>query len=170
MTQQPPTRVLFVCLGNICRSPLAEAIFLKMIEDRAIADRFIVDSCGTGGWHEGQHADPRSIHVGAKYGVPVHSIARQFRDTDIDAHDLVIAMDKSNEYNLVKLGVDPAIIRRMRSFDPTTPEGPDVPDPYYGGDDGFDKVYEMLVRSCEGMLSTLFRDPTSTVPDPRSRP
>jgi protein-tyrosine phosphatase len=153
MTQ--PTRVLFVCLGNICRSPLAEAIFLHMIDERGVVNRFIVDSCGTGGWHEGNPADPRSIQVGAKNGISVDSIARQFRDTDIDGFDLVIAMDRSNEKNLIKLGVDPERIRRMRSFDPDTPNGPDVPDPYYGGDDGFDKVYEMLVRSCQGLIDAI---------------
>jgi len=150
-----PTRVLFVCLGNICRSPLAEAIFNHMISERGISNRFIVDSCGTGGWHEGNPADPRSIQVGAKNGISVDSIARQFMDSDIKGHDLVLAMDRSNERNLVKLGVDPELIRRMRSYDPSTPDGPDVPDPYYGGDDGFDKVYEMLVRSCEGILNSL---------------
>lgn len=152
MTQ--PTRVLFVCLGNICRSPLAEAIFLSLIEQQGIAGRFLVDSCGTGGWHEGNPADPRSIQVGAKHGISVDSIARQFCHSDIDGFDIVIAMDKSNEKNLIKLGVDPKIIRRMRSFDPSTPNGPDVPDPYYGGDDGFDKVYEMLVRSCQGLADS----------------
>ncbi|MCA9302996.1 MAG: low molecular weight phosphotyrosine protein phosphatase [Phycisphaerales bacterium] len=148
------TRVLFVCLGNICRSPLAEAIFIHMINERGIANRFIVDSCGTGGWHEGNPADPRSIQVGVKNGIRVESIARQFRDTDIEGHDLLLAMDRSNENNLIRLGVDPGIIRRMRSFDPATPDGPDVPDPYYGGDDGFDKVYEMLVRSCSGLIDS----------------
>lgn len=150
-----PTRVLFVCLGNICRSPLAEAIFNHMISERGISNRFVVDSCGTGGWHEGNPADPRSIQVGAKNGISVDSVARQFRDSDIAGYDMVIAMDRSNEKNLIKLGVDSKLIRRMRSFDPGTPEGPDVPDPYYGGDDGFDRVYEMLVRSCNGLIDAV---------------
>ncbi|MBL4591005.1 MAG: low molecular weight phosphotyrosine protein phosphatase [Phycisphaerales bacterium] len=151
-----PKRVLFVCLGNICRSPLAEAIFLHLIEQRGIADRFIVDSCGTGGWHAGNRADPRSIMVGAKNGITVDSIARKFdQSTDPDGFDLFLAMDAANKNDLIDLGVDPAKIRLMRSFDPSTPNAPDVPDPYYGGDNGFDKVYEMLLSSCTGLLDSL---------------
>jgi protein-tyrosine phosphatase len=150
-----PTRILFVCLGNICRSPLAEAIFLHLIDERSLANQFVVDSCGTGGWHEGNEADPRSIMVGAKNGIEVLSIARKFRDSDMNGHDLVIAMDSSNERDLINLGVDSTKIRRMRSFDPSTPNGPDVPDPYYGGENGFDQVFEMLMQAGKGMVESI---------------
>lgn len=145
------TRLLFVCLGNICRSPLAEGIFLHLSETRGLGDRFEVDSAGTGGWHAGNAADPRSIAVGRKHGIELPSRARQVRADETDNWDLVLAMDTQNREDLLALGFDSAQVRCIREFDPNA-ESPDVPDPYYGGDDGFDKVYSMLHAACEGLL------------------
>ena len=152
-----PIRLCFVCLGNICRSPLAEGIFLHLAEQRGLADRFAVDSSGTGGWHVGNAADPRSIAVAAKHGVDLPSRARQFASADIDQFDLFLAMDTSNRDTLVDRGVPSGRVRLIRSFDSSLPadHALDVPDPYYGGDDGFDTVYDMLVTACNGLLDEL---------------
>jgi len=155
------TGLLFVCMGNICRSPLAEAVFIHKARERGMLDRFEIDSCGTGGWHAGGPADPRSIAIGKKHGIEVASIARQV-DTarDFKRFDLLLAMDRENRDDLIDLGADPARVRLMRSFDPsltgTHERDLDVPDPYYGRDgSGFQRVYAMLDAACEGLLDHL---------------
>lgn len=154
------TRLLFVCLGNICRSPLAEGIFLHLARERGVLDRFRVDSCGTGGWHVGNRPDRRALAVARKYGVSLPSRARQLdASTDGIAFDLLLAMDADNARALLRAGVDPNRVRLMRSFDATAVDedgnAPDVPDPYYGGDEGFDRVFDMLTRACNGLLDEL---------------
>ena len=157
MSEQSKTSVLFVCLGNICRSPLADGIFVHLVHQRGLADKFHIDSCGTGAWHVGNPPDPRSILVAAKNNIDLTNLrARQFdAETDPSEFDWIIPMDSSNHRELINQGTPIAKVRLMRSYDPTLTgnNAPDVPDPYYGGDDGFDKVYEMLMRACEGMLS-----------------
>ncbi len=154
-----PTSVLFVCLGNICRSPLADGIFTHLVNEQGLADQFRIDSCGTGAWHVGNPPDPRSILVAAKYNIDLTNLrARQFdSETDPTEFDWIIPMDVSNQRELIKQGTPKDKVRLMRSFDPTIKgnKTPDVPDPYYGGDDGFDKVYEMLMRACKGMLEMI---------------
>jgi len=157
MPDEQRTSVLFICLGNICRSPLAEGIFTHLVDQRGLSDQFHIDSCGTGSWHVGKPPDPRSVLVASKYGLDLsHLRARQF-DHDRDPHkfDWLIPMDRANHDDIVAMGSPAEKVRLMRSFDPTLKSPSDVPDPYYGGDDGFDKVYEMLMRSCEGMLQSL---------------
>ena len=156
-TEPTKTSVLFVCLGNICRSPLAEGIFTHLVEQRGLSDRFRIDSCGTGGWHVGNPPDPRSVLVASKYGLDIsHLRARQFDATsDPHEYDWLIVMDSSNHADLIDMGSPEHKVRLMRSYDLTLDGEHDVPDPYYGGDDGFDKVYEMLMRACEGMLTDL---------------
>ena len=156
-TEPKKTSVLFVCLGNICRSPLAEGIFTHLVEQRGLSDRFHIDSCGTGGWHVGKGPDPRSVLVASKNGLDIsHLRARQF-DASSDPHeyDWLIVMDRSNHADLIDLGSPEHKVRLMRSYDLSLDGDHDVPDPYYGGDDGFDKVYEMLTRACEGMLDSI---------------
>ncbi len=153
------TGVLFVCMGNICRSPLGEGIFIHLARQRGVLDRFDVDSCGTGAWHAGEKADPRSIAIGKKHGIKIPSIARQFEaSTDIERFDLILAMDRQNERDLLSEGAPRERVRLMRSFDPTLSEADanvlDVPDPYYGRGDGFERVYDMLTRACEGLLDS----------------
>lgn len=144
--------VLFVCLGNICRSPLAEALFIHHARARNILDRFDVDSCGTGHWHAGDPADPRSIAVALRNNIPITHTARQFdAASDLPRFEHLIAMDRSNIRNLVAMGAPRQRIHLLRSFDPSAAnlvgegprEGPDVPDPYYGNDAGFDEVFTM---------------------------
>lgn len=153
-----PTTVLFVCLGNICRSPLAEGVFLHLANQRGVAHRFEVDSCGTGGWHAGNRPDPRSIAVADKHSINLPSRARQLDASDADRFDLIIAMDASNRDNLINAGVHAGKVRLLREFDPTVDANRadrDVPDPYYGGPDGFDDVYDMVLRSCDALLDLL---------------
>lgn len=157
MADEQRTSVLFVCLGNICRSPLAEGIFTRLVEHRGLSERFIIDSCGTGGWHAGEPPDPRSVLVASKNGLDItHLRARKFNpERDPHEFDWHIVMDRSNHSDVIELGVPEHKVRLMRSYDPTLQSPSDVPDPYYGGDDGFDKVYAMLTRACEGMLKHL---------------
>lgn len=152
-----PQRVLFVCLGNICRSPLAEGIFLHRVHERGLGHLFEVDSCGLGGWHAGERADPRARATALKNGIELPSIARQFDPSHDPAwFDVLVAMDRSNARGLTERGAPAEKVRLMRSFDQSaTSEDIDVPDPYYGSDRGFDDVYEMLVRACDGLIEHL---------------
>ena len=152
-------KVLFVCMGNICRSPLAEGLFLQLARERGIHDRFEVDSCGIGDWHVGHAPDPRSQAVANKNGLTLTCRARQVETPDdFETFDLIVAMDRANLRDLRELS-DPehhGKIRLMRSWDPEADEEhPEVPDPYYGGPEGFDLMYAMLRRSCERLLDEL---------------
>lgn len=157
-----PHGVLFVCLGNICRSPLAEAIFLHAARQRDVLHHFHVDSCGTGGWHAGEGADPRSLAVAARNGVPMVHVARQL-DIQRDAarYATIIAMDRSNRRGIVAAaetaGISVPPVRLMLEFATSGDLGEDVPDPYYGGDEGFQRVFEMLDDACAGLLDQLVR-------------
>ena len=152
----PVSRVLFVCSGNICRSPLAEAIFKSLAEQAGFGARFTIDSAGTHGFHEGDHADPRTRRVGRKHGLSVDSIARPVVDEDFDRFDLIIAMDRGHRRELLsRAGAGrPAVIRLMREFDPGARDQ-DVADPYYGGEDGFETMYSVLMPACRGLLDSL---------------
>ena len=155
----PPISILFVCLGNICRSPLAEAVFSALAARRGLADRFLADSAGTASYHEGDPPDPRSVEVAESRGVRMAGRARQVSPGDLERFDYVVAMDRSNARSLERLrreraGGDGAQIVLMRDYDPE-PGDPDVPDPYYGARAGFERVYEILERSCNCMLDAL---------------
>lgn len=153
------TSVLFVCLGNICRSPLAEGVFRSLVREEGIEDRFTIDSAGTGAWHVGEPPDPRSIEVAASNGVPLDGCARQVRPEDLERFDVVIAMDRENLRNLERMAANGtrARIHLLREFDPEG-GGDEVPDPYYGGPRGFQDVYEMVHRSCRSLLEELRPD------------
>lgn len=144
-----------VCLGNICRSPLAEGLLIHLARERGVGELVHVDSCGTGGWHAGDPPDPRSLDVALRHGVNLPSRARQFDPTtDIDGFDLLVAMDTSNRDTLIDRGVPPKQITMMLDHHPDL-AGRDVPDPYYGGANGFEDVYEMVRVACEGLLDEL---------------
>ena len=141
------TKVLMVCLGNICRSPLAEGI-LKSKVDR---EKIQVDSAGTGGWHVGDLPDPRSIEVAKKHGLDItDQRGKQFSTYDFEIYDHIFVMDNSNYRDVTKLAKNDAEIKKVkRILDEIFPgEQVDVPDPYYGGDFGFDNVYQMLDKAC----------------------
>lgn len=163
MPDTPPptnqTSVLFICLGNICRSPLAEGIFTSLVTQRNLTHNFRIDSCGTGHWHVGNPPDPRSVLVAAKNNIDItHLRARQYHPKmDPESFDLLIPMDNANARDIIDLGAPEHKVKLIRTFDPTLEANttPDVPDPYYGGDSGFDHVHDMLLRACTGLLDHL---------------
>jgi len=155
-----PTAVLFVCLGNICRSPLAEGVLLHLLTERDIRGRFCVDSCGTGGWHVGEPPDPRAQDCARAHGVTLVSTGRQLDPgTDFDRFDWLIPMDRQNKKDLLIEGAPLERVRLLRSFDPALRGAPDrdldVPDPYWDEADGFNAVFRMIRAACEGMLDEL---------------
>ncbi len=162
MTNNDPTRVLMVCLGNICRSPIAEVVF----RDRADAAGLdvVVDSAGTGRWHIGSDADPRARRVLEEHDYAFEHSARTFDTRWFDERDLILAMDLDNLADLRRMARTPehkAKVGLIRSYDPALaqlPESDDrlaVPDPYYGGADGFEAVLEMIERASDGLVEKL---------------
>jgi len=151
------TSVLFVCLGNICRSPLAEGVFRHLVEQAGLSERFEIESVGTGSWHVGERPDARAAMIASQHGVTLDSRARQITEADLDRYDYVIVMDRENLRNVERMvdatGSD-AQVRLLREFDAEA-DGDEVPDPYYGGASGFETVYEMVLRSCQGLLDRL---------------
>ncbi len=148
-------RVLFVCMGNICRSPAGEAIFRRFIAARGFSHCIEVDSAGTIAYHQGEPADERMRLAAATRGYQLNSRARQVQREDLDTFDLVIAMDHKNLDDLARLDGGGATIRLLGSFLPECQESTsvlDVPDPYYGGNAGFENVIDMIERACPTML------------------
>jgi protein-tyrosine phosphatase len=153
-------RICFVCLGNICRSPTAEAVMRHLVKEEGLGKRIEIDSAGTGDWHVGAPPDRRACAVGAVRGIPLSGAARQFTPADFARYDHVIAMDGSNRDDLLRMAPGPAErakVRLLRSFDASAPPEADVPDPYYGGPRGFDEVFDICERACRGLLEHLRR-------------
>lgn len=147
-------RILIVCLGNICRSPLAHGVLRERIAERGLSDQVEVDSCGTSGYHTGEKADPntRSVARGRGLNLEWHR-SRQLRDSDFQQFDVLIAMDRSNERGIRALQPDDsqAAVRRYLEFVPDAP-GPDMPDPYYGGTDGFETVHDLVEAGADQLI------------------
>jgi protein-tyrosine phosphatase len=148
-------RICFVCLGNICRSPTAEGVMANLLAQSGLADRVIIDSAGTGAWHAGELPDPRTRAAASRRGIELTHRARQFTRHDLEQFDLVIAMDRQNLAHLkTLLGTRPhPEVRLLRSFDATAPAGAEVPDPYSGGEEGFEKVLDQCERACAGLIA-----------------
>ena len=151
------TKLLFVCLGNICRSPSAENIMQHLIDRRGLSDRIVCDSAGTAGYHTGSPPDSRMSAAAKKKGMALVGSARQFVAEDFDNFDLILAMDRSNYRDI--LALDKARqhtdkVKLMCSFCRHHNDD-EVPDPYYGGEAGFDYVIELLTDACEGLLDSV---------------
>jgi protein-tyrosine phosphatase len=151
-------RVLFVCLGNICRSPLGEGLLRHRAAERGIAHLVETASAGTGGWHHGDPPDHRSIAVARRYGIDISTQrARQLREEDFNTFDLIFAMDRSNLRDVVRRAPhnSSADIHLFMDFAGGTSR--DVPDPYYGDTEDFERVYTMLNEGCSNLLDIMFR-------------
>jgi len=155
----PPSRLLFVCLGNICRSPTAEGVMRAVIDDAGLDGRILCDSAGTGGWHVGDRPDSRARAEARRRGIELTHRGQQVRaPDDLRPHDLVLAMDRANLRDLQAMAPPEwpdGRIRLLRDFEPGAPPHSEVPDPYYGGDDGFAEVYDICVAACTGLLAHL---------------
>ena len=154
--------VLFVCLGNICRSPAAEALFIKEIREKQIEDRFLVDSAGTGSWHVGKKSDLRMRLAAKNRKIDITSKARQINKIDFQKFNYIITMDDSNYKNVMSLKnretfSDSCKVRKMQEFSISFYEK-EVPDPYFGGEDGFDYVLDILTDSTSGFLDYVFKN------------
>ena len=151
--------LLFVCLGNICRSPTAEGVMRSLVAEAGMQERVEIDSAGTGGWHVGSSPDERATAAAAARGVTLEGRARRVEPEDFERFDLILAMDAANLRDLRSIaGTAEARekVRLLREFDPSTshPEL-DVPDPYYGGEDGFGTVFSLVRDACEGLLGEI---------------
>lgn len=152
------TSVLFVCLGNICRSPTAHGILQHLIEEYRLENSLMVDSAGTGAWHAGETADPRSQSTANNHGIRLESRARQITTEDLDHFDHIFAMDRQNLSNILALANSSDKrdkIRLLRDLDPQSPPNSDTPDPYYGGPNGFEEVFQLCWRGCLELLREL---------------
>jgi protein-tyrosine phosphatase len=153
------TKILFVCLGNICRSPTAEGVLRHLVAERGLEDEIEIDSAGTGGWHVGAAPDERATAAALERGIELAGAARKVAFSDFEEFDLLLAMDEDNARDLRNLAPDHAEgkVRLLREFDPTAVAGADldVPDPYYGGPEGFEEVLDMVDRACRGLLAEI---------------
>jgi protein-tyrosine phosphatase len=145
-------KVIFVCLGNICRSPMAEAVFQKMVDEAGLSDEIMVDSAGTGSWHIGEKAHRGTRRVLSQHGIEYNGRARQVRASDMDPQTYVIAMDQSNLNDLQRNFGQHPHLHRLLDF-ASQNEIPDVPDPYYS--DNFEYVYQLVTDGCAGLLATI---------------
>ena len=153
-------RLLFVCMGNICRSPTAEGVMRSLLREEGLEEEIEVDSAGTGGWHAGAPPDERATEAARRRGIVLEGAARQVRPEDFEHYDMLLVADRENLRDLRAVAPSDAArgrIRLLREFDPGNrdpahPPDLDVPDPYYGGPDGFEDVLDLVDAACRGLL------------------
>ncbi|MFE0017227.1 low molecular weight protein-tyrosine-phosphatase [Mesorhizobium sp. NPDC059054] len=151
-----PRSVLFVCLGNICRSPLAEGVFREVLVTRGMERNFLLDSAGTGGWHAGSAPDPRSIEIAARHGIDISGQkARKVSREDFARFDLIFGMDRSNVADLKAIAPEAAQGRIQLFLEFAGDPGREVTDPYYGGPEGFASVYRIIREASEAIATRL---------------
>lgn len=149
-------RVLFVCLGNICRSPSAEGVFRSLVDEAGLSDRVQIDSCGTGSWHIGKSPDARALEAARKRGIDISGLrARQIAESDLDEFDYVMVMDRQNLADVRDIwhqsgGTAPELFLSYGQSDHD-----EVPDPYYGGEDGFELVLDLIHDAGQGLLEEI---------------
>jgi protein-tyrosine phosphatase len=151
-------KICFVCQGNIIRSPLAEHLFRHLAEEQGVSEKYQLDSAGTSAYHAGEAPDRRMRQVAARHGFEYTGQAKQFWRQNLDDYDLIIVMDQNNREILASMAEDQdhmGKIRMMREFDPQGNSDQDVPDPYYGGLEGFEKTFQIVKRSAKGLLEAL---------------
>ncbi|ORX74109.1 LMWPc-domain-containing protein [Linderina pennispora] len=150
------TKVLFVCLGNICRSPMAEAVFAHTVAQRQLSDQFLIDSAGTASYHVGSRPDPRSAATCKSHGVPISHHGRQVQASDFKKFDYILCMDESNLSDLLRKQPSGSKAQ-VALFGSYSPDNKDriIEDPYYGGQDGFEKNFGQVTRCSEGLLKKL---------------
>ena len=160
--ERTPYEMVFVCTGNICRSPMAE-VASKMLaaatvlpDGSALGDRLMITSAGTGPWHEGEPMDPRAGAALQRAGYPdAPHVAHQISVPRLQRSNLILALDGRHQQTLRSLGIQPSRLFLLRSFDPSTGGGSDVPDPYYGDEAEFDSCLEMIADACRGLVAAL---------------
>ncbi|SFC07431.1 protein-tyrosine phosphatase [Marinospirillum celere] len=157
MTQKEKVSVLFVCLGNICRSPTAEGVFRQQVENAGLNDRLQIDSAGTGDWHVGKAPDKRMQAAALDRGYDLSALkARQIKTEDLDAFDYVLVMDEQNKTDVEALAAEMEHLDKIRlllSYNPSAIT--EVPDPYYGGESGFHQVIDLVEEACKRLLVQL---------------
>ncbi|MEE2786290.1 MAG: low molecular weight protein-tyrosine-phosphatase [Myxococcota bacterium] len=154
-----PTRVLFVCLGNICRSPLAEGAFVNHVKTAGLKDQFTVDSAGTSGYHAGELPDKRSIDVARAHGVDITmQRSRALTRRDFKTFQYIVAMDRANLANIRRVEPADSTAEISLMLSEVSHDAADVPDPYYGGVDGFETVWQMVDRATGNLLKRLIQE------------
>ena len=151
-------RVCFVCLGNICRSPTAEGVFRHLVVQAGLHETIVIDSAGTAAYHAGERPDQRSARAALARGIELGGRARRFEVEDFTRFDYVVAMDRSNRTDLLALAPDSTArskVKLLRDFVDAGPRDADVPDPYYGGPDGFDHVLDICEEACAALLAQM---------------
>jgi protein-tyrosine phosphatase len=156
----PEARILFVCMGNICRSPTAEGVMRHLVRESGLEDEIVIDSAGTGNWHAGDPPDQRATKAAKARGVTLEGAARQITVDDFEDFDYLLAMDRDNLAGIRAIAPDEeaaAKARLLREFDPASAGAPDldVPDPYYGGPQGFETVLDQVEAACRGLLDEI---------------
>ncbi|MCC6275146.1 MAG: low molecular weight phosphotyrosine protein phosphatase [Leptospiraceae bacterium] len=154
-------KVLFVCLGNICRSPAAEGAFRHIVKSKKLDHLFEIDSCGTAGYHIGELPHSTTRQVALKRGIRLEHRCRKFETADFEKFDFIMVMDDSNHKDVLSKATNASHMNKVmkfRKFDKFVNGSPDVPDPYYGGLDGFEEVQDIVIRSSEGLLEWILKE------------